>query len=32
MRFDRYMELALYAPGGYYDDPPVGAGPGAATS
>jgi SAM-dependent MidA family methyltransferase len=27
MRFDRYMELALYAPGGYYDDPPVGAGP-----
>ena len=27
MRFDRYMELALYAPGGYYDDPPIGAGP-----
>jgi SAM-dependent MidA family methyltransferase len=27
MRFDRYMELALYSPGGYYDDPPVGAGP-----
>ena len=27
MRFDRYMELALYAPGGYYDEPPVGAGP-----
>ena len=26
MRFDRYMELALYAPGGYYDDPPIGAG------
>lgn len=27
MRFDRYMELALYSPGGYYDDPPIGAGP-----
>lgn len=27
MRFDRYMELALYAPGGYYDRPPVGMGP-----
>ncbi|MEX1263108.1 MAG: SAM-dependent methyltransferase [Actinomycetota bacterium] len=27
MRFDRYMELALYAPGGYYDHPPVGMGP-----
>lgn len=27
MRFDRYMELALYAPGGFYDDPPIGAGP-----
>jgi SAM-dependent MidA family methyltransferase len=27
MRFDRFMELALYSPGGYYDDPPVGAGP-----
>lgn len=27
MRFDRYMELALYAPGAYYDDPPIGAGP-----
>jgi len=27
MRFDRYMELALYAPGGYYDAPPIGAGP-----
>ena len=27
LRFDRYMELALYAPGGYYDEPPVGAGP-----
>ncbi|HVF07011.1 MAG TPA: SAM-dependent methyltransferase [Actinomycetota bacterium] len=27
IRFDRYMELALYAPGGYYDDPPIGAGP-----
>ncbi len=27
MRFDRYMELALYAPGGYYDDPPIGGGP-----
>ena len=27
MRFDRFMELALYAPGGYYDEPPVGAGP-----
>lgn len=27
MRFDRYMELALYTPGGYYDDPPIGAGP-----
>ena len=26
MRFDRFMELALYAPGGYYDEPPVGAG------
>ena len=26
MRFDRYMEIALYASGGYYDDPPVGAG------
>jgi SAM-dependent MidA family methyltransferase len=22
--FDRYMELALYAPGGFYDAPPVG--------
>jgi SAM-dependent MidA family methyltransferase len=30
MRFDRYMELALYAPGGFYDDPPVGAGPAGA--
>ena len=27
MRFDRYMELALYSPGGYYDEPPVGADP-----
>jgi NADH dehydrogenase [ubiquinone] 1 alpha subcomplex assembly factor 7 len=27
MRFDRFMELALYAPGGYYDEPPIGAGP-----
>jgi NADH dehydrogenase [ubiquinone] 1 alpha subcomplex assembly factor 7 len=27
MRFDRYMELALYSLGGYYDDPPIGAGP-----
>ena len=27
MRFDRFMELALYSPGGYYDEPPVGAGP-----
>lgn len=27
MRFDRYMELALYAPGGYYDEQPIGAGP-----
>ena len=27
MRFDRYMERALYAPGGYYDDPPIGVGP-----
>jgi SAM-dependent MidA family methyltransferase len=26
MRFDRYMELALYSPDGYYEDPPVGAG------
>lgn len=26
IRFDRFMELALYAPGGYYDRPPVGAG------
>ena len=25
MRFDRFMELALYSPGGYYDEPPVGA-------
>jgi NADH dehydrogenase [ubiquinone] 1 alpha subcomplex assembly factor 7 len=24
MRFDRFMELALYAPGGYYERPPVG--------
>ena len=24
MRFDRYMELALYGPGGYYERPPVG--------
>jgi NADH dehydrogenase [ubiquinone] 1 alpha subcomplex assembly factor 7 len=23
--FARYMELALYAPGGFYDEPPVGA-------
>ena len=23
--FDRYMELALYGPGGYYEQPPVGA-------
>jgi SAM-dependent MidA family methyltransferase len=23
--FDRFMELALYSPGGFYDDPPVGA-------
>jgi SAM-dependent MidA family methyltransferase len=28
MRFDRFMELALYAPGGYYDEPPVGTAPG----
>lgn len=28
MRFDRFMELALYAPGGYYDEPPIGAAPG----
>jgi SAM-dependent MidA family methyltransferase len=27
VRFDRFMELALYAPGGYYEEPPVGAGP-----
>jgi SAM-dependent MidA family methyltransferase len=26
MRFDRFMELALYSPGGYYDDHPIGAG------
>jgi SAM-dependent MidA family methyltransferase len=24
MRFDRFMELALYGPGGYYDAPPIG--------
>ena len=27
IRFDRFMEMALYAPGGYYDRPPVGPGP-----
>jgi SAM-dependent MidA family methyltransferase len=25
LRFDRYMELALYGEGGFYEDPPVGA-------
>jgi SAM-dependent MidA family methyltransferase len=25
IRFDRFMELALYGPGGYYERPPVGA-------
>lgn len=29
IRFDRFMEMALYAPGGYYDRPPVGPGPDA---
>jgi SAM-dependent MidA family methyltransferase len=27
MRFDRYMELALYGPGGFYERPRVGSGP-----
>jgi len=25
IRFDRYMELALYGEGGFYEEPPVGA-------
>ncbi|MGH2540225.1 MAG: SAM-dependent methyltransferase [Actinomycetota bacterium] len=29
IRFDRFMEMALYAPGGYYDRSPVGPGPDA---
>ncbi|MEX0756058.1 MAG: SAM-dependent methyltransferase [Actinomycetota bacterium] len=28
--FDRYMEIALYGLGGFYEDPPVGTGEGAA--
>lgn len=28
--FDRFMELALYGPGGFYVDPPVGVGEGRA--
>ena len=28
--FDRFMELALYGPGGFYVDPPVGVGEGPA--
>ncbi len=28
--FDRFMELALYGPGGFYVDPPVGVGEGSA--
>jgi NADH dehydrogenase [ubiquinone] 1 alpha subcomplex assembly factor 7 len=32
MRFDRFMELALYAPGGYYERPPVGVGGDFVTS
>jgi SAM-dependent MidA family methyltransferase len=28
--FDRFMELALYGPGGFYIDPPVGTGEGRA--
>ncbi len=28
--FDRFMELALYGPGGFYIDPPVGTGDGRA--
>ncbi len=27
MRFDRYMELALYGPGGFYERPRIGPGP-----
>jgi len=27
MRFDRFMELALYGPGGFYDRPRIGPGP-----
>ncbi|MEX2274784.1 MAG: SAM-dependent methyltransferase [Actinomycetota bacterium] len=30
MSFDRFMELALYGPGGFYELPPIGAGDDAA--
>lgn len=30
IRFDRFMDLALYGPGGFYEDPPVGADEGRA--
>ena len=32
LRFDRYMELALYGEGGFFEDPPVGAGGDFVTS